>query len=150
MKWISIIFFIGFLNPVYTQTEEDKVKNTIDLLFDGMREGDSAKTHLAFHENVRMMTCFTNQNQKPIVKEDHLIDFLNAVGTPHDIVWDEKLTSFEIKVDGYLAQVWTSYKFYTGENFSHCGVNAFQLVKSEIGDWKILHLTDTRRKENCN
>ncbi|HEY0898874.1 MAG TPA: hypothetical protein VGD90_06050, partial [Sphingobacteriaceae bacterium] len=64
-------------------------------------------------------------------------------------VWDEQITFDAIQVDAGLASVWTSYKFYLGKNFSHCGVNSFQLVKMN-GNWKITYLIDTRRKENCN
>ncbi|TAK42505.1 MAG: hypothetical protein EPO28_07185 [Saprospiraceae bacterium] len=32
---------------------------------------------------------------------------------------------------------------------SHCGVNAIQLFKSAEGGWKIIHITDTRRREGC-
>ena len=35
-----------------------------------------------------------------------------------------------------------------GKRFSHCGVDAFQLVKTAAG-WKIFQLSDTRRKEKC-
>jgi len=46
--------------------------------------------------------------------------------------------------------VWASYAFYLGKKFNHCGVDAFHLVKSEDGEWKIFHLADTGQKEGCN
>jgi hypothetical protein len=61
---------------------------------------------------------------------------------------NEKLNGYEIKVDGDLASAWTPYEFYVGEEFSHCGVNSFQLLKTADG-WKIFHIVDTRRKDNC-
>jgi hypothetical protein len=54
-----------------------------------------------------------------------------------------------VLIDGNLASVWTDYKFYIGEKFSHCGVNSFQLFKGDDG-WKIIYIIDTRRKDNCN
>jgi hypothetical protein len=48
-----------------------------------------------------------------------------------------------------MATAWTPYKFYLDKTFSHCGVNAFQLFKSENG-WKIISILDTRRKEPCD
>jgi len=74
---------------------------------------------------------------------------LEAVAQPKDIVWDEKIYAIEIRIDDNMAQVWTEYEFFLGERFSHCGVNAFQLIKQENG-WKIFNLTDTRRREGCN
>ena len=75
-------------------------------------------------------------------------DFLKAIGTPHEKVWDEQIRFGTIQIDGSMASVWTPFKFYLGEQFSHCGVNVFKLNKTKEG-WKIFHLVDTNRKENC-
>ena len=48
-----------------------------------------------------------------------------------------------------MAIAWTPYTFYFNDQLSHCGVNVFSLIKR--GDaWKIMGVTDTRRKEGCN
>jgi hypothetical protein len=47
-----------------------------------------------------------------------------------------------------MAAAWTPYRFYRNGEFSHCGVNSFQLVKMAEG-WKIVYIIDTRRKEPC-
>ena len=70
---------------------------------------------------------------------------MKAVGTPHKEQWDERIYDVKIQVDGPLATAWTPYKFYFGENFSHCGVNAFTLIKTDDG-WKISGITDKRRR----
>ncbi|MCS3859218.1 hypothetical protein [Salinibacter ruber] len=51
----------------------------------------------------------------------------------------------EVRVDGPLASAWVPYVFYRGDERSHCGVNAVQLVRGPDG-WRILQLTDTRRQ----
>ena len=38
-----------------------------------------------------------------------------------------------------------AYRFYVGDTFSHCGVNAVQLAKLD-GRWQITNLMDTRRQ----
>jgi hypothetical protein len=78
-----------------------------------------------------------------------LEDFLNMIATPRKEIFDEQILSFEIRIDGQMATAWTPYKFYLDKTFSHCGVNAFQLFKSENG-WKIISILDTRRKEPCD
>ncbi len=82
------------------------------------------------------------------VRPVSLQKFLTAVGTPHTDVWDERIAFDKILIDGDLASVWTPYRFYVGDRFSHCGVNSFQLCRSQKG-WKIVYLIDTRRKDNC-
>ncbi|MEO1053818.1 MAG: nuclear transport factor 2 family protein [Bacteroidota bacterium] len=128
---------------------EKAVMKPIEDLFNGMRAGDSSMVHSAFYTKVTMHTSFTGRDGKPALREGSLDRFLIAVGTPHDVVWDEPIWDYEVRIDGNLAQVWTKYAFYAGENFSHCGVDAFHLTRTD-GGWKIFHLTDTRQKEGCD
>jgi len=113
-----------------------------------MRAGDSTMVRSAFADNPTMATTYTDKQGKRHLQASELQGFLDAVGTPHDEVWDEKIWSYDVNIDGNLATAWTDYTFYAGENMSHCGVNAFHLFHSEEG-WKIFHLADTRTRQNC-
>jgi hypothetical protein len=44
--------------------------------------------------------------------------------------------------------VWTPYAFYYDGNFSHCGVDSFQLARTAEG-WKVVQIADTRRTQGC-
>jgi hypothetical protein len=127
---------------------EQEVQKTIETLFDGMRESDSTKVASAFHKEATMQTILKNEEGKVYLNNGSLEGFLKAIGTEKNEVWDEKISGYEIKIDGELASAWTPYQFYRGENFSHCGVNSFQLMKTGE-DWKVFHIVDTRRKDNC-
>ena len=63
-------------------------------------------------------------------------------------VYLEKLLSYDIRIDGNLASVWTPYEFYLNGNFSHCGANSFQLFHNN-GKWEIIFLVDMRRRGDC-
>lgn len=71
-------------------------------------------------------------------------NFITAIGTPHDQVYDERVFNEEVRIDGPLATYYADYEFWLGETLSHCGVDAFQLLKTDDG-WQIFVLTDTRR-----
>lgn len=136
---------------IHAQTDSTQIKaveKAVLQLFDGMRKGDSTMVRNAFTENPHLSTTYIDQNGNPQVEEGSLVGFLNGVGTPHDEMWDERLLSMEIKIDDGIAEVWTPYIFYLGEKRLHCGVNSFQMVKTEKG-WKILNLVDSHRKDNC-
>lgn len=133
---------------LYAQTQEDEVRAVIMRMFDGMRKGDSTMVSSAFSRESMMQTVGTDKDGKTIINNGSLKNFLKAVGTPHDLVWDERIEFGEIKIDEALATVWTPYSFYRGDQFSHCGVNSFQLYKSEKG-WKIIYIIDTRRQSDC-
>ena len=46
--------------------------------------------------------------------------------------------------DDNLAVVWARYRFLVDGKSSHCGVDSYQLVRSDAG-WKLLHIVDTQR-----
>ena len=48
----------------------------------------------------------------------------------------ERMWSPEVRVHGLIATVWTPYDFWIDGKFSHCGIDAFDLVKTEEG-WKL-------------
>jgi hypothetical protein len=67
---------------------------------------------------------------------------------PQEQKWDERLLGYNVQIDGSIAHVWTPYEFWFNDTFSHCGANAFTLVKTDTG-WKIIHIIDSRRKNSC-
>ena len=76
-------------------------------------------------------------------------DFIQGIASaPAGLVLDEVLHNVEIRTDDVLAIVWTYYDFFAGEEFSHCGYDAIQMLKVR-GEWKIVALSDTRRQEGC-
>jgi len=152
MKQLLLVLFLSVISlPVWAQassSEEESVKKVVNHLFDGMRKGDSSMVSSTFSKNM-ILQSISERGGNTIVRTEQAASFLKAVGTPHTEIWDERITFDQVLVDGRLASVWTSYKFYVGDKFSHCGVNSFQMVKENDG-WKIVYLIDTRRKDNCN
>jgi hypothetical protein len=144
-----LMIFIGY-NLAFAQTESDEVqvKKTITLLFDGMRNTDTTMIRRAFAAKNLMQTIVKTKDGKTMVRTENVNDFIKGIGTPHPEKYDERIEFTKILIDAELASVWTAYKFYVGEKFSHCGVNSFQLIKGEDG-WKIIYIIDTRRKDNC-
>lgn len=139
-----VIVFLGY-HSSFAQTEEQAVQKAIETMFDGMRAADSAMVHSVFTDNAMMQTIAKNQSGEVRLQDGALEDFLKAVGTPHDAQYDERILSYDIKIDGEMAAVWTPYEFYLGDKFSHKGVNSFQLAKLK-GKWKIIYIVDTRRR----
>ena len=121
----------------------ESVRATLASLFDGMRAGDSAAVRQVFHPNARLHTA-VGSGDTSSVQSTSVDAFVEAVGRPHERVWDERIWDVEIRVDGPLASAWVPYVFYLGDERSHCGVNAVQFVRHS-GRWVILQLTDTRR-----
>ena len=150
MKKLFILTIAIFLTATAfaQQAETDAVKKTITTMFDAMRKGDSTMLRSAFAKGLVLQSVGTKKDGSTVLSTENPDNFVKLVGTPHKEVYDERITYGDIKVDGPLASVWTPYKFYLGDKFSHCGVNFFQLMKTTEG-WKIIYIVDTRRKDNC-
>lgn len=137
---------IGCVNA-QSQSPETAVRAVIDSLFDAMRAGDGPAVENLFHDSATLNSIGEREGS-PFMRSSQASDFVSAVGSPHDEVWDERIWDVEIKVDGRMASAWVPYAFYLGENFSHCGVNTITLYNGEDG-WKIASITDTRRRTDC-
>jgi hypothetical protein len=130
-------------------TDEQQIQQVIENLFIGMKTKDTAMVRNVFYETVTMATAFKGRDQKSVLRRESSIEgFVVSVGIPRADALNEEIWNLEIKVDGDLAQAWCDYAFYVGNRFSHCGVDAFQLFRTEKG-WKIFHLADTRRPADC-
>ena len=146
-KAMLIILTIISTN-VFAQSDEEAIKRTINTLFDGMRKTDTSLIRDAFTDAPFLQTVLKNKEGKTVLLTEPLDSFMASIAKPRKEILDERIVLEVIKIDGELASVWTPYKFYVGEKFSHCGVDSFQLVKIN-GKWKIQYLVDTRRRQGC-
>ncbi|GAB2783064.1 nuclear transport factor 2 family protein [Rhabdobacter roseus] len=145
--WFLVCWLAGSTHA-QAQNEEQAVREVVKSLFDGMRSGDSSVVRQAFLPDASLQSIVFTKEGTTKVQKEAIPNFVKAVGTPHDKVWDEQIYDLKVLLDGPMAVVWVPYKFYLGGQFSHCGVNAFTLAR--VGTtWKIAGITDTRRRDNC-
>lgn len=122
---------------------EAEVIAVVQELFDGMRAADTERVRSVFHPEARL----GGLGREGSPRFDGVEGFVGAVGGSEG-KWDERIWDPEVRVDDYLATAWTPYAFYFDGRLSHCGVNAFQFLRTG-GEWKIVHLVDSRRREGC-
>jgi hypothetical protein len=150
MKRILILLTATIFISTFTkaQSAEDSVKAVVKQLFAAMKGANAVMLKEAFADSAVLQTIRRKQDGTFFVQDEKVIDFVEQIGKAKKDSLDERITFETIKVDGPLAMVWTPYKFYYAGNFSHCGVNSFQLVRIN-GRWKIQFLIDTRRRQGC-
>ena len=148
IKRVAIVFTLLSHSLMAQQDDKLEILNTIHQVFEAMRTSDSTLLKEAFTESPNTFTVFKNKEGVTQFRSDDFQNFINAVGEPKEDVWNEPIWNEKVEIDGSLASVWVDYAFYFNNTFSHCGVDAFHLVKLE-GKWKIFHLVDTRRKSDC-
>ena len=142
----AVMFISTFIKA---QSAEDSVKAVVNQLFAAMKGANAAMLKEAFADSAVLQTIRRKQDGTFFVQDEKVSDFVEQIGKAKKDSLDERITFETIKIDGPLAIAWTPYKFYYAGNFSHCGVNSFQLVRIN-GRWKIQFLIDTRRKQGCD
>ena len=152
MKRMLLLVSIVFLSQLTAYAgpqnrSEEEVMAVIQLLFDGMRAADSTAVRSVFHDTARLQVP-NNRDGQPHIRTVPIDDFVAAVGSPHEEVWNEQIWDWEVRIDDNLATVWNQYAFYLGDNLDHCGVDAFQLFQGADG-WRIIQVADTQRTEGC-
>jgi hypothetical protein len=146
-----ILFFVMLItgNIIAQNSIEDNVKTTIETFFDGFHKGDTALMKSVMMNKFITQTAYKNKEGQDVLVTEESSKLIEAIANrPSDQKWDERLLDFSIQVDGNMANAWTTYEFWFNDNFSHCGVNSFQLFHDN-GQWKIIYLIDTRRTKGC-
>jgi len=127
---------------------QDSVRAAVGFLFTAMKDADSAKLVAAFDDSAVLQTIVVDSNGRTIAHSYPISQFASAIGKLPKGAADEQVRIETLKVNGPLAQVWAPYHFYYNGTLLHCGVDAFQLIRTG-GVWKILYIVDTREKGVC-
>jgi hypothetical protein len=144
---------VALARPAHAQqgandAERGAVIAVVQKVFDAMRTRDTALLRQAFDTSARMVGVAA-RGGPPVVRGMHFEQFGAAISkAPAGDVWNERIFDPEVRIDGDVAQVWAYYTFHRNQQFSHCGVDAFMLLK--VGtEWKITQLADSRRTTGC-
>jgi hypothetical protein len=145
MRQVFILLFFGFSIGVFAQ-EEKAIKQSISVFFEGLQTSDTLKIQSVCHKEMKLQSI-TEKNTVGGLSYQSNSDFYKSIAAiPKNLKIEERLLSYNIQIDGTMANVWTPYEFYINEKLSHIGVNSFTLLL-ENNIWKIVHIIDTRRKK---
>ena len=148
MKKLILLFLFIPLVFYGQDIQKEKLKTVVKTFFEGFHNKDSLLIASVIDRSFDLnSTSFKEDNG--LLRNINRDNFVSAViSRPDSPVWKEKLLSFNIKIDGPLANVWVDYEFWLDDKLSHCGVNSIHLLKKKSG-WKIFNITDSRRID-CN
>ncbi len=148
MKIAALILFTFLCSTVMAQQQNDAIKKCINTFFNGMKGNDTTVINSTLDSSCFLYSITTTKEGKTVLENETVAGFLNQVIQMKGNKADEQLLSYDIKIDGAMAIAWTPYKFYFNDTFSHCGVDVFTLIKRGA-TWKIMGITDTRRRQGC-
>jgi hypothetical protein len=130
------------LNEAGSSDSENEVKQVIQNMFRAMQQADTSLLKTCFSDHVIFQTIL-NKPEGALIKTESVNNFIQSIGKQTPNALDERIEFGAIQIDPLMATVWTPYTFYYKGQYSHKGVNSFQLVKLKEG-WKIQYLIDTR------
>lgn len=146
---LLLVLFVGYFSFGQQASDEKEIRQTVEKFFEGFHARDSVVMKSALAEGVVVQTIGKTKDGEVKLRNEEISKVLKGiVSIPLETSFKEVIHSYDIKIDGALANAWTPYSFFLNDNFSHCGVNNFQLFH-ENGEWKIIYLIDTRRREGC-
>jgi ketosteroid isomerase-like protein len=145
--FVALIGVLWLPTPLAAQTDEDDALAVVVAMFDAMRAKDGDALSALLTEDARLVQTGFDAQGAPRMNVVPMADFAQRVSTSarylDEQIWDER-----VHVNDNLATVDVRYAFFVDGEFSHCGVDAFQLFRSADG-WKIFHVADTQRREGC-
>ena len=143
-----LVLLAGMLmaSPLPAQSPERAVVQTVQRTFDAMRTKDTAALRAVFDSSARIVgTSF--RNGTPVARTVSVDEFVAIIGKAKEELV-ERIWDPEVRIDDNIATLWAPYDFHVGGKFSHCGVDAIQLVRTAV-EWKIIHIVDTHRTDRC-
>jgi hypothetical protein len=124
--------------------DHDAAYAVVTRLFDSMRARDTAAMRAAFAPGAALQSVSENG-----IRAMAIDAWIGSVArAPEGVVLDERVANPVVQLDGKLASVWVDYWLFVGTRFSHCGVDAFVLARTDDA-WQIISIADTRRTEGC-
>ncbi len=130
------------------QSDSATVVATLDRFLRALYVRDTAAMKAEFDADARMTLLRPDPNGGVRVVALTADGFVKAATNPNGPALDEPLRNLRVFVDGDLASVWGEYQVRVAGAVSHCGYDAFHLVRRG-GVWRILNVSDTFRREGC-
>ncbi len=143
MKKLVLLLLLFAAECMFSQ--EMAIRKTIETFFAAFHEQDTVKLKSILADEIVLHTITEKASGVTLSVETRNELLQSVASIPKSIKYEERLLSWDIKIDGKLAHVWTPYEFYINGNLVHSGVDSFQLFWDN-GIWKIIYCADTRNR----
>ncbi|MBW3631094.1 MAG: nuclear transport factor 2 family protein [Gemmatimonadetes bacterium] len=130
-----------------TAAARQAVVLSAEALFSAMRARDTTALRGMFTPEARIVSVRVQGGAEPVVQTRGISDFIASIGRGTDEL-RERMWDPRVEVEGEVATLWAPYDFHVGERFSHCGIDAFDYVRTSHG-WKIVALSYTVQATGC-
>lgn len=140
---VSLILMVLTLCPVVIEagdnTDEKAVLGVVQSLLDAINGQDAQAVHALGIDEAVLISLRHDADGNPQIgfRKESETSFPEENRNMVERIWDPI-----VMVEGDIASVWAPFDFYLDGRFSHCGINAFHLLKVG-GTWKLSATTYT-------
>jgi len=145
LKFLLCCVIISSSISVNAQDEKKEVLAIAQQFFEALEQGDTTTLRSLFLDDAR--NYFVQEKDTKTRTGSRSPESFKA---DKDRVVRERFIKggVDVMVHNRIAMVWGSYNLWINDKFSHCGVDAFTLLKTEAG-WKISSLSYSMETEGC-
>ena len=145
---IGLMFLVQPATPVQKPDgDRAQVVAVVQSFFDSMEKADAELARKILMPDARFFSA-AERDGKMTVRPSTGEAFIASFSNPNRAKALERMWEPEVRVQGAIAQLWTRYDFHNNGTFSHCGIDAFSLVKTDEG-WKIAAAMWTVERTGC-
>lgn len=151
----TLLMLVGLLltgAPARAQTDSvppvvrDSIIGAVEQFFAAMKARDTAALARTMLPGARS-DIIEHRGDSTVIGGSPMSEFLARLPSIQpelvERMWDPQVLEHR-----GLAVVWTPYDFHVGGRFSHCGVDAFTLLRTPAG-WRISGVAYTVETERC-
>ena len=147
------IFFVSILTMIFSavtfgQTDDKKAAlDVVNKLFAEMRAANAAgilATGTAENQLVAIRKLKDGKSRVDVINGEAFTKFFTKADAVEEVMYAPN-----VEVSGDWAMVWGRYVFFVGDKISHCGINQFNLVRTDAG-WKIANGASTMNPADCS
>ena len=146
MRKTFLFFLTLFLSfSALAQSEEEKaVLAVVDTFFQAIEDKDTTVANQVLHPDGQFFATLEGGRLIRMTHKAYIKRMPMGKGHPVERYWNP-----EVHIRGDIATVWAPYDFYVDDKFSHCGIDALDMVRTE-GKWMIVGGIFTVEKNTCD
>ena len=146
---IAIFFLVASTVGALAQKADDSkaALDVVNRLFSEMAAANAAgilATGTPENQLVAVRKLKDGKSRIDVIGGEAFTKFFTKPGAIQEVMYAPN-----VEVSGDWAMVWGRYVFFVGDKVSHCGINQFNLVRTDVG-WKIANGASTIDPGDCN
>ena len=142
-----ILVLLLSLNFFCIQPDSSKEKEVVITVAEDFLKALSSRDSSAAQQFLLPQGRFTSVRTDGTIRSQTHQEFLESIAVAANTLL-ETMRNPKVIIKGDIAVVWADYDFYLNGEFSHCGVDVFNLLKTQEG-WRISGLSYSVVKEGC-